>query len=155
MNTEKGIFQKVLEIIAGPSSDIQVFWFTEYSRSLVPAEMWEHQKTKQPLVLDPIKPWNNVVRASNLKYARMAANYALRLLNLKFQPPSEERDISPHPPIFFASSNEAGAAMASLSDGGDAEDLQDIADALRDISLRPSRSIENCHDSSLSHNYFE
>ena len=154
MNTEKGIFQKVLEIIAGPSSDIQVFWFTEYSRSLVPAEMWELQKQKKPLVLDPVKPWNNVVRASNLELASTAAKYALRLLNLKFQPPPEERDISPHPPIFFASSNEA-AAMASLSDGGDAEDLQAIADALRDISLRPSRSVENCHDSSLSHNYFE
>ena len=52
--------------------EIFIFWEDHYQfdGALVPDDI----RTARPLVLDPVKPWNNVIRADNVKFAKEQRN---------------------------------------------------------------------------------
>ena len=71
------VFVDALRLLALP--EIRLAWWNfpttkRYSESGVPEEILK----QRPLVLDPIKPWNNVVREENLRLARRHAELALQ-----------------------------------------------------------------------------
>jgi hypothetical protein len=76
--TAPQVFWHAMQTIASSATDLKITWNAgsrDYDLSMVPASMLSWR----PLVLDPIKPWNNVVRAANLKLARRVAVMALSL----------------------------------------------------------------------------
>ena len=77
-DTPRAVFINALKMIAAPDTEIEITWTTYYTMDHVPA----HVAVQRPLVLDPIKPYNNVVRPANLKFARKHAQWSLNHLGV-------------------------------------------------------------------------
>ncbi|KAJ1460265.1 hypothetical protein M885DRAFT_510085 [Pelagophyceae sp. CCMP2097] len=72
----RAVFVGALELLALPKDELCLVSYEEYTEAAVPPETLR----QRPLVLDPIKPWNNVVREDNLKRVRRHAALALEAL---------------------------------------------------------------------------
>lgn len=80
----RAVFVKVLELLSqrdlgqsrGRGGAAKILWTEHYRRDEISAQVLE----QVPLVLDPVKKWNNIVRRRNLSIIRPHARLALKLL---------------------------------------------------------------------------
>ena len=86
------VFWASIRILSSPAAGMNILWTEEtggyYALDLIPPEVL----AQRPLVLDPVKPWNNVVRASNLKWAQ---RHALKALTLQPKPVTKPQKAAP------------------------------------------------------------
>jgi len=70
------VFVEALKVLALPHEEICIYWTENYNKDKI-GELLD----VRPLVLDPLKPWNNVVRKRNLAMIRPKARIALAVLD--------------------------------------------------------------------------